>query len=591
MFSRVANLDVVNSKTIENYYTNNPVFEIAKGNLKPDADIGIVMHREGGDVEMRFSEKEKHLNVNKDLSVDGIVKAKIFKGDAGFLSNVQFNFEVGDTFENLNITRELRADGGLLSNISIRQLKDLENATLNLSAIYCDGPIHANKAIVSKTKIVAPIFYASGVELEGIALKNDLCSNVIRIENLEKVMPNIEILENDVLEIKPQIKTIEPLYERLKVVEGFTEQVKPLSTRIDTLEKNTSRISENIQRIDAINTTITQLKPTIPDVSQLTKDVVNVKQQLPRLDIIENDVKIISTLTPKFKIFETNLGKVQNSLSEIPVLNEKINMIERTCAKASEVQSLQISFGEMSKTFPARIANYERELRSSIENFKRESKRFEPLEKLISNVYTAETRVLDVETKLPILDTRIKVLEDYKAPIATLQSVTTQESNTTCTVTFENPNVSFSTVGNVGIGTTQASSKLTIFEIPDIVSPLGEVKILKINELAEINAYTKANAGLSSGRPGGLVFKTKRPNGYIQPSMTIDGNGSVTIGTSDTSPSAVLTLNSSSRGLLLPRLTTEQIQNIRNPEPGLMVYDIEKDTFVGYKKTGWSEFC
>ena len=73
--------------------------------------------------------------------------------------------------------------------------------------------------------------------------------------------------------------------------------------------------------------------------------------------------------------------------------------------------------------------------------------------------------------------------------------------------------------------------------------------------------------------------------------MTIDGNGSVTIGTSDTSPSAVLTLNSSSRGLLLPRLTTEQIQNIRNPEPGLIVYDIEKDTFVGYKKTGWSEFC
>jgi len=33
----------------------------------------------------------------------------------------------------------------------------------------------------------------------------------------------------------------------------------------------------------------------------------------------------------------------------------------------------------------------------------------------------------------------------------------------------------------------------------------------------------------------------------------------------------------------------QQIENIKKPEPGLIVYDTEKDTFVGYKKSGWTE--
>ena len=117
------------------------------------------------------------------------------------------------------------------------------------------------------------------------------------------------------------------------------------------------------------------------------------------------------------------------------------------------------------------------------------------------------------------------------------------------------------------------------------------IRAIKINKLAEINAYTKANAGLSSGRPGGIVFNTKRPNGDLQPSMIIDGNGSVTVGSATAHSSAAFAVNSTSRGLLLPRMTTTQIENIKNPEPGLMVYDTEKDTFVGYKKTGWTELC
>jgi hypothetical protein len=71
--------------------------------------------------------------------------------------------------------------------------------------------------------------------------------------------------------------------------------------------------------------------------------------------------------------------------------------------------------------------------------------------------------------------------------------------------------------------------------------------------------------------------------------MTIDGNGSVTIGSSTAYKCASLSINSTTGGLLVPRLTSEQIENIKKPEPGLIVYDTEKDTFVGYKKSGWTE--
>jgi hypothetical protein len=146
-----------------------------------------------------------------------------------------------------------------------------------------------------------------------------------------------------------------------------------------------------------------------------------------------------------------------------------------------------------------------------------------------------------------------------------------------------------STLGNIGVGTNTPSSRISIYSEPNITSELGEVNAIKINELAQINAYTKANAGLSSGRPGGIVFKTKRPNGSLGDSMTIDGNGSVTIGSSTAYKCASLSINSTAGGLLVPRLTSEQIENIKKPEPGLIVYDTEKDTFVGYKKSGWTE--
>jgi hypothetical protein len=73
--------------------------------------------------------------------------------------------------------------------------------------------------------------------------------------------------------------------------------------------------------------------------------------------------------------------------------------------------------------------------------------------------------------------------------------------------------------------------------------------------------------------------------------MTLDGNGKLAIGTHKSHPSALLTLESTTSGVLLPRMTHLQMKKIKNPEIGLLIYNIEDDTLFIHKKTGWTAMC
>ncbi|MEM1323044.1 MAG: H-type lectin domain-containing protein [Bacteroidota bacterium] len=53
-------------------------------------------------------------------------------------------------------------------------------------------------------------------------------------------------------------------------------------------------------------------------------------------------------------------------------------------------------------------------------------------------------------------------------------------------------------------------------------------------------------------------------------------------------PSAMLDVSSTDKGLLIPRLTTTQRNNISNPATGLMVYDLNQNSFWYYNGTGWT---
>lgn len=59
-------------------------------------------------------------------------------------------------------------------------------------------------------------------------------------------------------------------------------------------------------------------------------------------------------------------------------------------------------------------------------------------------------------------------------------------------------------------------------------------------------------------------------------------SGTLGIGTTTIDPSAQLEINSTDKGLLLPRLTSSQINEIANPTPGLLVFNTTLNAFQGY---------
>ncbi|GAA4393814.1 hypothetical protein [Hymenobacter koreensis] len=60
------------------------------------------------------------------------------------------------------------------------------------------------------------------------------------------------------------------------------------------------------------------------------------------------------------------------------------------------------------------------------------------------------------------------------------------------------------------------------------------------------------------------------------------GAQSVGIGTASPASSAALEVSSTSKGLLLPRLTTAQMNAVSQPVPGLLVYNTTENKFYGY---------
>ena len=62
---------------------------------------------------------------------------------------------------------------------------------------------------------------------------------------------------------------------------------------------------------------------------------------------------------------------------------------------------------------------------------------------------------------------------------------------------------------------------------------------------------------------------------------------SVGVGTVNPAPSAALDISSTSKGLLPPRMSYQQIQAIPSPANGLLVYDTDIDAYRMYKRSRW----
>jgi len=69
--------------------------------------------------------------------------------------------------------------------------------------------------------------------------------------------------------------------------------------------------------------------------------------------------------------------------------------------------------------------------------------------------------------------------------------------------------------------------------------------------------------------------------------VTINSSGNVGIGT--TSPAAKLDIESTTSGVLLPRMTTAQVNAISSPSNGLTVYNTTLNTLCFYNGSSWQK--
>lgn len=547
---QVENLEVVNVSMINEQHVYTPVLHVGEG-CKKSEDVGLDIHG----IRVIHDKKQGILTVGESTKFNGSVEATQFVGDGGLLSNVQYdlNIDIGEVVENLHVVGQLKADGGLLSNITLDQITDFSDyfnildvtKDINVGrSVYVNKRIHAKGNINSDGKVIAESFYGDGTTLRGITKSVELDATNMRVSALEKEIPRFEPLEK-----------AKPVFEaEIDALKKETERFVPLEGAIPVLENRVSRVEP---RVSAIEKEIPRISTCEHDIATLRKDV----RVLPEIQELRKDVNFINTQTPI--IHETK--KI------VPVVEsntDRISAVENTLTRFNEVDAIKIKMG----TF-----NY----------LHGEVKRFEPLEKRVDACESG----LELTKDLPVIRERIQTLED--APLegdGHLISNVSLEHVMTCSNVTDIHLVVNNTVSAKEIETERVRSKcLSTYGVPQVTSRLGEVKSLNINGFAEINGYTKANNGTTAGNTGGIVFKTRGTNGKLNPSMTLDGNGKLALGTHKGHPSAILTLESNTSGFLLPRMTLSEIENIPNPEPGLMVYETENDALYIYKRVGWTE--
>lgn len=149
--------------------------------------------------------------------------------------------------------------------------------------------------------------------------------------------------------------------------------------------------------------------------------------------------------------------------------------------------------------------------------------------------------------------------------------------------------VTVDTSGNVGIGASTLTAKLTI---NGNTIAYGSAPYYALgatyNDTTAYLQYTAStkqlNIQCADGTTGGFTtFGTGNGNER----MRIDASGNVGIGTSAPSSSAILDAQSTTKGVRMPNMTTTQKNAISSPAAGLMVFDTTLAKLCVYSGSAW----
>jgi len=160
--------------------------------------------------------------------------------------------------------------------------------------------------------------------------------------------------------------------------------------------------------------------------------------------------------------------------------------------------------------------------------------------------------------------------------------------------------VRIDTSGNVGIGTSSPTTALSLdktnvafrgqLTINGGSTGTSQITLYKgttsdtdlVGQLYAIN--TQNSVSLSAYKADGvLLFET---NGNTE-RMRIDSAGNVGIGTSSPNASAILDVQSTTKGVRMPNMTTTQKNAITSPAAGLMVFDTTLAKLCVYSGAAW----
>jgi len=107
---------------------------------------------------------------------------------------------------------------------------------------------------------------------------------------------------------------------------------------------------------------------------------------------------------------------------------------------------------------------------------------------------------------------------------------------------------------------------------------------------ASYMGYVQFNGGVAGARnDAGILFGTGQsasPTGVLE-RMRIDTNGNVGIGTATPNASALLDVQSTTKGVRMPNMTTAQKNAITTPAAGLMVFDTDLVKLCVYTGSAW----
>ena len=256
----VEQLDVINVTTINSYYIENPEFVIGRSDCDIDRAI-LKMVRGGAAASIEY---DGELTIKSDTIVDGSLKANVYHGDGGLLSNLSYD-QLGYTLPKLCVTHDVIAnkyygDGSALTGLTLEQVGNVtsEHLTMKSARIneeaFIGHDLFVNGSIQSEKVVYGKVFVGDGRRLSGVALTRDLVSNTARIEALELLRPEIAQIDGIVREI-PKIHILEDdvkqLEDRVSHNERFEASLEHIPHIVDTNSVDVQTLQEKTKVLES----------------------------------------------------------------------------------------------------------------------------------------------------------------------------------------------------------------------------------------------------------------------------------------------------------------------------------------------------